>query len=129
HALIGLGKKLTPDKTRLAIVVVTASIMLIYPSAWMQILIILCAGMLGIKLFKHKAESNVKPFSVNILKKAGITSLSFLVLFLFTLPIITNLTHNPLVSIFDTLFRVGSLVFGGGYVVLLVIEREFVSLC
>jgi len=128
HALIGLGKKLTPDKTRLAIAVVTASIMLIYPSAWMQILIILCAGMLGIKLFKHKAESNVKPFSVNISKKAGITSLSFLVLFLVTLPIITNLTHNPLVSIFDTFFRVGSLVFGGGHVVLPMIEREIVPL-
>src|SRR5699024_12266282 len=94
HSLIRLGKKLTPDQSCLAIDVVTASIMLIYPSAWMQILIILCAGMLGIKLFKHKAESNVKPFSVNISKKAGITSLSFLVLFLVTLPIITNLTHN-----------------------------------
>src|SRR5699024_6975035 len=51
-ALIWLGKKLTPDKSRLAIAVVTACIILIYPSAWMQILIILCAGMLGIKLFK-----------------------------------------------------------------------------
>src|SRR5699024_12876057 len=66
HALIGLGKKLTPDKTRLAIAVVTASIMLIYPSAWMQILIILCAGMLGIILIKHKAESNLKHLCANI---------------------------------------------------------------
>src|SRR5699024_10846950 len=128
HALIGLGKKLTPDKTRLAIAVVTAYIMLIYPSGWVQILIIFCAGMLGIKLFKHKAESNVKLFSVSISKKSGITKLSFLVLFLYTLAIITNLTHNPLVSIFDTFFRVGSVVFGGGHVVLPMIEREIVPL-
>src|SRR5699024_4064504 len=52
HAVIGLGKKLTSDKTRLAIAVVATSIMLIYPSAWMQILIILGAGLLGIKVFK-----------------------------------------------------------------------------
>src|SRR5699024_5350549 len=35
-------------------------------------------------------------------------------------------TNNPLVSIFDTFFRVGSLVFGGGHVVLPMIEREIV---
>lgn len=126
HALIGLGKKLTPDKTRLAIAVVASSIMLIYPSAWMQILIILGAGLLGIKLFKDKVESNVKPFTVNISKKTGIISLSILVVSLISLPIITKLTSNPLVSIFDTFFRVGSLVFGGGHVVLPMIEREIV---
>lgn len=126
HALIGLGKKLTPDKIRLAIAVIAASIMLIYPSAWMQILIILGAGLLGLKLFKDKAESNVKPFSVNISKKTGIISLGILVASLIALPIITKFTNNPLVSIFDTFFRVGSLVFGGGHVVLPMIEREIV---
>src|SRR5699024_12370937 len=69
HALIGLGKKLTPDKTLLAIALLAATIMLIYPSAWMQIIIILGAGLLGLKIFKDKAEPNVKPFSVNISKK------------------------------------------------------------
>src|SRR5699024_4090761 len=126
HALIGLGKKLTPDKPRLAIAVVAAFIMLIYPSAWMQIITILCAGLVGLKLFKDKAESNVKFFSVNISKKTGIVSLGILVVFLITLPIITKLLTNPLVSIFDTFFRVGSLVFGGGHVVLPMIEREIV---
>src|SRR5699024_814665 len=53
HALIGLGKKLTPDKSRLAIALVSAMIMLLYPSAWMQILIILAAGFLGLKLFQN----------------------------------------------------------------------------
>lgn len=126
HALIGLGKKLTPDKTRLAIAVVAASIMLVYPSAWMQIVIILGAGLLSLRIFKNKTESNVKPFSVNISKRTGIISLGILVVFLTVLPIVTKLTHNPLVSIFDTFFRVGSLVFGGGHVVLPMIEREII---
>lgn len=126
HALIGLGRKLTPDKTRLAVAIAAAFIMLLYPSAWMQILIILGAGMLGLKLFKDKAKSNVKPFSVNISKKTGLISLSVLVVSLVALPVITKLTNNPLVSIFDIFFRVGSLVFGGGHVVLPMIEREVV---
>ncbi|WP_163970399.1 chromate efflux transporter [Oceanobacillus halotolerans] len=126
HAIIGLGKKLTPDKPRLAIAIIAASIMLLYPSAWMQILIILGAGLLGLKLFTDKAESNVQPFSVNISKKLGLTSLGILISLLIILPLLNRVSDNPLLTIFDTFFRVGSLVFGGGHVVLPMIEREVV---
>ncbi|WP_138416207.1 chromate efflux transporter [Aquibacillus sediminis] len=126
HALIGLGKKLTPDKTRLAIAVVAAMVMLIYPSAWMQIVVILTAGLLGLKLFSEKAESKVQPFSVSITKRAGMMSLGTLITLLIVLPILTRMTDDPLLSMFDTFFRVGSLVFGGGHVVLPMIEREVV---
>ncbi|MEC2160793.1 chromate efflux transporter [Virgibacillus halodenitrificans] len=126
HALIGLGKKLTPDKTRLAIAIIAASIMLLYPTAWMQILIILGAGLVGLKLFTHLAGTNVQPFHVNISKKLGLTSLGILISLLILLPILNRFTDNPLVTIFDTFFRVGSLVFGGGHVVLPMIERELV---
>ena len=126
HALIGLGKKLTPDKPRIAIALVAATIMLLFPSAWMQILIILGAGLLGLKLFAGKAESNVQPFSVTISKKLGLTSLGVLISLLVILPILNRISDNPLLNIFDTFFRVGSLVFGGGHVVLPMIEREVV---
>lgn len=126
HALIGLGKKLTPDKSRLAIAIVAAAIMLLYPSAWMQILIILGAGLLGLKLFKGKAESKVQPFSITISKKLGLTSLGILISLLILLPFLNKLSDNPLLTIFDIFFRVGSLVFGGGHVVLPMIEREIV---
>ncbi|WLR51887.1 chromate efflux transporter [Bacillus tianshenii] len=126
HALLGMGAKLTPDKTRLAIAGAAATIMLLYPSAWMQIAIIVGAGLLGMKLFRDKADSKVKPFSVNISKRTGIVSLGTLVTMLVVLPVLTKLTDNPLLSIFDTFFRVGSLVFGGGHVVLPMIEREVV---
>lgn len=126
HALIGLGKKLTPDKPRLTIAIVAAAIMLLYPSAWMQIIIILSAGLLGLTLFKEKAESNVQPFSINISKKLGLTSLGILISLLILLPIMNKVSDNPLIHIFDIFFRVGSLVFGGGHVVLPMIEREVV---
>ncbi|SDM31489.1 chromate efflux transporter [Sediminibacillus halophilus] len=126
HALIGLGKKLTPDKTRLAIAIVAAAVMLLYPSAWMQIAIILAAGLVGVRLFKDKAESNVEPFYVTISKKTGVVSLGILITCLVVLPLITRITDNRLLDIFDMFFRVGALVFGGGHVVLPMIEREVV---
>src|SRR5699024_3333326 len=76
---------------------------------------------------KDKAEPNVKPFSVNISKKTGIISLSILVFTLIALPIITRITNNQLVSILDTYFSGGSIVFGGGHMLLPMIERENVS--
>ncbi len=126
HALIGLGQKLTPDKSRKAIAVVAALVMLLYPSAWIQIVIILAAGLLGLSWFKDKAESNIEPFAVSISKKTGILSLTILGILLVSLPIITSVVNNSLLNIFDIFFRVGSLVFGGGHVVLPMIERELV---
>lgn len=126
HALIGLGKKLTPDKSRLAIALGAALIMLLYPSAWIQILIIIAAGLLGWKLFKDKAESKIEPFHVSISKKTGVASLSVLIGTLILLPILNNTFNSSLLNIFDIFFRVGSLVFGGGHVVLPMIERELV---
>jgi chromate transporter len=126
HALIGLGKKLTPDKSRLAIALGAALIMLLYPSAWIQILIIVAAGLLGLKLFKDKAHSKIEPFHVSISKKMGVASLSILIGTLILLPILNNTFNSSLLNIFDIFFRVGSLVFGGGHVVLPMIERELV---
>jgi chromate transporter len=126
HALIGLGKKLTPDRSRLAIALAAALIMLLYPSAWIQILIIVAAGLLGLKLFKDKAQSKIEPFHVSISKKTGVASLSILIGTLILLPILNNTFNSSLLNIFDIFFRVGSLVFGGGHVVLPMIERELV---
>ena len=128
HALIGLGKKLTPDKSRLAIALVSAIVMLLYPSAWIQILIIFAAGLVGLKFFQDKSESKIEPFHVDISKRMGITSLLILVSALIILPILNNTFNNALLNIFDVFFRVGSLVFGGGHVVLPMIERELVPL-
>src|SRR5699024_4509092 len=128
HGLIGLGKKLTPDKSRLAIALVSAIVLLLYPSAWMQILIIVLAGLFGFRYFQNKAEVNIEQFSVNISKRMGITSLVILISLLIVLPILNNTFNNALLNIFDVFFRVGSLVFGGGHVVLPMIERELVPL-
>lgn len=128
HALIGLGKKLTPDKTTIAIAVASAIVMLLYPSAWIQILIIILAGLVGLKLFKNKTESQIEPFDVNISKRMGVTALLILISALIVLPILNKIFNHSLLNIFDIFFRVGSLVFGGGHVVLPMIERELVPL-
>src|SRR5699024_3285572 len=104
HALIGLGEILTRDKVGRAIALVSAMIMLLYPSAWMQILIIRAAGLLGLKLCQNKAASKIESFHVKISKKAGIISLLILVVALIVLPILNTALNNSLINIFDVFF-------------------------
>ncbi|MBP1969804.1 chromate transporter [Virgibacillus natechei] len=126
HAVLGLGKKLTPDRPRIAIALVAALIMLLFPSAIVQISIIIGAAIIGFYMFSKNAEPNVQSFSVSITKKQGIISLSILVALLIGLPIIAQALSNTYLNIFDIFFRVGSIVFGGGHVVLPLLEQEVV---
>ncbi|MCA0972457.1 chromate efflux transporter [Halobacillus litoralis] len=126
HAVIGLGKKLTPDRPRILIAMNAATILLLYPSAWMQLLIILAAGLFGLTMFSNLQESKVQPFPVTFSKKIGVASLSVLSGLLILLPILARNIDHALMQIFDTFFRVGALVFGGGHVVLPMLEREVV---
>ncbi|MFD1036949.1 chromate efflux transporter [Virgibacillus byunsanensis] len=126
HAVLGLGGKLTPDRPRIAIALAAALVMLLFPSAMVQIGIIVVAALIGYVAFSNQAESKVNTFSVSITKKQGVMSLSILVALLIGLPLLSQAVSNTYVSLFDTFFRVGALVFGGGHVVLPLLEQEVV---
>lgn len=126
HAVLGMAKSLTPDKPRIAIALVAALTMLAIPSASIQILIIIVAAIVGYYLFSKQTIMKVEQFAVQITKKQGIIALIILVLLLIGLPIATKITSNEQIALFDTFFRVGSIVFGGGHVVLPFIEQELV---
>ncbi|TRM10829.1 chromate efflux transporter [Lentibacillus cibarius] len=126
HAVIGLGKKLTPDTPRIAVALTAAVVMLLFPSALVQLGVIIGAAMLGFFLFSNQAIPRVQPFSMPISKKQGVVSLAVLVSLLIGLPLISQTVSNLYVTLADIFFRVGSLVFGGGHVVLPLLEQEVV---
>lgn len=126
HAVLGMGKSLAPDRPRIAIALAAAFIMLAFPSALIQIMIILCAAVIGYILFSKHASPNIQPFTVSISKKQGAYALGILAILLVGLPILSKVTANAFISIFDIFFRVGSIVFGGGHVVLPLLEQEVV---
>ncbi|KNE21481.1 chromate efflux transporter [Virgibacillus pantothenticus] len=126
HAVLGLGKKLTPDKPRIAIALAAALIMLLFPSTFVQIIIILLGAGLGYLLFKNKAQTKLASFAVPISKKQGMLAFSILVAILIGLPILARVFPHMYIQIADTFFRVGSFVFGGGHVVLPMLEQEIV---
>lgn len=126
HAIIGMAKNLTPDITRKTIALFALIGTLLWPSAWTQVGVILIAALVGFVVFKqHKEEESAKT-SFPITKRVSAICLLLFGGLLVLLPILRELTGSVWIAMIDSFYRSGSLVFGGGHVVLPLLEQEFV---
>lgn len=123
QAVLGMGKKLCPDKERATIAIISAVIALLNHSAFIQVLILTAAGMLGAYFLKPSTELPHEPLH----KGRRSVGAFFLVLFagfLIFLPMLRPMAQE--FKLFDSFFRAGALVFGGGHVVLPLLQAEVV---
>lgn len=124
HALLGMQKNLAPDAIRIGIAIAAAIGVLLIPTAWGQIGVIIVAGVVGYFLFRREKAPDAVQLSLSFGKRAGIVAWVLFAGLLVALPFVRTLTENVYVGILDTYYRVGSIVFGGGHVVLPMLERE-----
>ncbi|WP_228547496.1 chromate efflux transporter [Filobacillus milosensis] len=126
HAILNMGKKLTPDLPRIAFAISAAAVLLLFPFASTQIIVIILAASAGYIAFKHKELDTQTSLTLNLSKTVGIFSISLFFILLVALPVISRTVDHVYIHLFDIFYRVGSLVFGGGHVVLPLLERELV---
>jgi chromate transporter len=126
HAVLGMGQKLTPDRNRATIAIGATTITLLWQTAATQVLIIIAAGIIGFFLYRDSKIPNLPEMRVPIRRSIAIASLILFFVLLFGLPFLRNVTSIHWVAVFDSFYRAGSLVFGGGHVVLPLLEREVV---
>ncbi|QDI92499.1 chromate efflux transporter [Salicibibacter halophilus] len=126
HAILGMAQNLTPDLTRKTIALFALIATLLIPHFLSQVGVILIAGIIGYFLFRKTV--NVDEFSLKfpLTRRFGTICLTLFFGLLIGLPILSNLSSSIWVGVFDSFYRAGSLVFGGGHVVLPLLEREFV---
>ncbi|WP_342526093.1 chromate efflux transporter [Chryseomicrobium sp. FSL W7-1435] len=124
HALLGMQKNLAPDATRIAIAIGAAIVVLLIPTAWGQIGVILVAGVVGYLLFRKDKAPDAVELTLSFGKRAGMIAWFIFFALLAVLPFARTLSENVYLGILDTYYRVGSIVFGGGHVVLPMLERE-----
>ena len=128
QAVWGMGRSLALDRDRATIVIVAAVAALAWQSAIMQVLIILVSGFVGWKILKVDAvQSSKDSLSTFIPKWMGIVALVVFFVILAGLPLARQLESSQTLAIFDSFFRSGSLVFGGGHVVLPLLQSEVVG--
>ncbi|MCP3763556.1 chromate transporter [Domibacillus sp. A3M-37] len=127
HAILGMAGKLAPDLKRKAIVLAGLGIVLLWQTAFTQIGVIVIAGLIGFLLYKDHKTDSVPSFSFPLSRTFGVMCLSLFFGLLVLLPILREATSLNWVALCDSFYRSGALVFGGGHVVLPLLEREFVS--
>jgi chromate transporter len=125
-AILGMARTLAPDRVRASVAVAAALIALAIPSAWGQIGAILLGAIIGMTIFAGEAPSGHVDTIVSISRRSAIAALTIFAALLIGLPIVAGASGNESIRLFDKFFRVGSLVFGGGHVVLPLLQAEVV---
>lgn len=125
-AVVNMGRNLARGWPRASIACVTTILLLLYPAAHAQVVLILLAGLVGSYLFRHLPAGAVVPWDLGIPRRLGIACLATFLALLVLLPMLALWLDHPALDIFDIFYRAGSLVFGGGHVVLPLLQRELV---
>ncbi|WP_342472563.1 chromate efflux transporter [Metasolibacillus sp. FSL H7-0170] len=128
HAVIGMGKSfVTESKEKIVTLLALAGVLLI-DNAWSHIIVIAGSGILSYMLFRDSAITREgERFKLALSKRLGAACLIIYIGLLALLPIMSQLTKWQWLDWFERFYRAGALVFGGGHVVLPLLEREFVA--
>ena len=125
-ALWGMGKTLTPDKPTIAIAIIASAVLLFTDTAILQLAVIAGGAVLGLAFFRPRdITPTPSPDKTGGVPVAAIALILFFALLL-ALPIASELINNDPLALADSFYRSGSLVFGGGHVVLPLLEAEVV---
>jgi chromate transporter len=126
QAIWGMARKLCTDATRIAIATLSAVTALLWPTTWGQLGLIAVAAIGGLALLAPSADPGADALPVSVSRSTGAMLLIVFFGLLIGLPILVQAWPNPLLAMADAFYRTGSLVFGGGHVVLPLLQAEVV---
>jgi chromate transporter len=126
QAVLGMMRSLTPDRERATMAVIAAALVLAVPSAWGQVGAILLGGLAGAALLRAGAPGDHTLLPLSVSRVTGVTMLVIFFVLLIGLPLLASTTPWQGVKLFDSFYRAGSLVFGGGHVVLPLLQASVV---
>src|SRR5215813_11076638 len=126
QAVLGMMRSLTPDRERASVAAVAAAIVLAFPSAWGQITAIVFGGIAGMVLIRSVAPADHAALPHTVSKSAAIVAITLFFAILFGLPLLAATIPSQSLRLFDAFYRAGSLVFGGGHVVLPLLQAAVV---
>lgn len=125
-AVWGMARSLAPERERVSIAVAAALAALAWRTAAGQVLIIAIAGLIGWRFLPATEGPPPLHLRVPIGRRLGIVAWVVFFGLLLALPLLRGLTAGHALALFDSFYRVGSLVFGGGHVVLPLLQAEVV---
>ncbi len=126
QAVWGMARTLCPDGARVTLMAAAACFVLLVPAAWAQVSVIAGTALIGMVLFKAGQGAVHEPMPVKVGRRAGVLWLTLFFALLLGLPLLNVLFPGAVLARLDAFYRTGSLVFGGGHVVLPLLQAEVV---
>lgn len=126
QAVWGMAKNLCPDRERLAIAAAATVFALMVPTTLGQVGAIVVGGLIG-WLFLPGEAIAFTPLPLPIRRFWSIAAIVLFFVLLFGLPIAVSSSGSHALAVFDAFYRSGSLVFGGGHVVLPLLQAATVQ--
>ena len=127
QAILGMSKNILKDYIGFIIATLTTVILIFFPSSLNQFLCLIFSGFLGLVIYKNEKQSDIKKTFQLKIKLLSFLSLFLFFFLLFLLPFLSEFFNSNILDLASSFFRIGSLVFGGGHVVLPLLQEEFVS--
>jgi chromate transporter len=128
QAVWGMARSLAPDRPRATVAVAACLVALAVPSSLGQVAAILMGGLAGVAVLPRQATAAEPPAALGVQVPRPVAA-GLLVLFavlLLGLPWLTKASGNHTVALVNAFYQAGSLVFGGGHVVLPLLQASVV---
>jgi chromate transporter len=127
QAVWSMARRLCTDRTRISFAFVAAVIILLTNNSWIQVLTIALGALVGWKLIRVNAPpEKTEVFTRLPNRTESITALAIFAFCLLIVPLLAAGKRDGWLPLFDSFYRTGSLVFGGGHVVLPLLQAEVV---
>jgi len=127
QAVWGMARTLTPDRVRASIAVVAAVGALVFAGSIGQVAAIAVGAIAGLVLCRRDEGATAALIRFPVSRLAGGICLALFGLLLVVLPLLARATGSGVVLLFDAFYRAGALVFGGGHVVLPLLQSAVVD--
>jgi len=126
HAVWGMARTLAPDRGRALIAAAAASVVLVVGGPWSQIAAIALGALAGLLWSRAPAET-APGLRFGVPVAAGVGALCVFAVLLIGLPVLAGVSGDGTVALVDAFYRAGALVFGGGHVVLPLLDASVVQ--
>ncbi len=121
-----MARHLANDVPRGALALAAAAIVLLLPTSWSQLAAIALGAAVGRLFLSADARASTLHFAPSISRRLAIAALALFAVLLVLLPVVAATTQSNAAQLFDGFYRSGSLVFGGGHLVLPLLDTVVV---
>jgi len=123
QAIWSMARQFAANRLTASFAVVAAAISLLWPSAWTQVAVIAVAGTIGAVFLERTATPKDTETAMPIRRSTGALCLALALALFIILPVVAVVHPNQWIALVSTMYRTGALVFGGGHVMLPLLQQ------